>query len=76
MPPAKYLDRSRNKLVLEETSYCEKEMYEEHKRLVVNLNQEQKDVYDTVMKAVENNEGGFFFVYGSRSEERRVGKEW
>lgn len=65
MPPAKYLDNCNNKLVFEETSYCEKEMAETHQRLVQNLNFEQKKVYDAVLGKVEKNDGGFFFVYGS-----------
>ncbi|KAK1402319.1 hypothetical protein POM88_001924 [Heracleum sosnowskyi] len=65
MPPARYLDNCKNKLVLEETTYCEKEMTEEHQRLVQNLNYEQKRVYDAVLSKVDKNDGGFFFVYGS-----------
>ncbi|KAK1367357.1 hypothetical protein POM88_042918 [Heracleum sosnowskyi] len=48
MPPARYLDNCKNKLVLEETTYCEKEMTEEHQRLVQNLNYEQKRLINSV----------------------------
>lgn len=65
MPPDKFLNRCKNKLVLEETSYPQKEMFEEHQRLVSNLNTEQRNVYDAVLNSVEKNDGGFFFVYGS-----------
>ncbi|XP_074366716.1 uncharacterized protein LOC141707443 [Apium graveolens] len=65
MPPSKFLDRSINKLVLEETSYYTKIIFKEHRQLVSNLNNEQKNVYEAVLNSVEKGEGGFFFVYGS-----------
>ena len=65
MPAAKFLERCINKLVLEETSYCQQKMSEEHGRLVSALNFEQKEVYEAVIKSVEDKSGGFYFVYGS-----------
>ena len=65
MPAEKYLDRSENKLVLEETSYNVDEMIKQHEEYVSKLNNEQKKVYDTVIDSVNKDVGGFFFVYGS-----------
>ena len=65
MPAEKYLDRSENKLVLEETSYPVDEMIRQNEEYVRQLNSEQKKVYDNVIDSVNKDVGGFFFVYGS-----------
>ncbi|XP_074370042.1 uncharacterized protein LOC141711481 [Apium graveolens] len=65
MPPAKFLDRCKNKFVLEETNYYRKEMLQQHEQLVSNLNEEQKNVYEAILNSVDKNDGGFFFVYRS-----------
>lgn len=72
IPPSKYLDGCKNKLVLVETSYCEKEMTEEHLRLVKHLNTEQKRVYNNVLNSVENNDGGFSLCMVVEVAERHI----
>ncbi|KAK1404301.1 hypothetical protein POM88_003906 [Heracleum sosnowskyi] len=64
-PPRNYLDCGTNNLVMEETSYDISEMESLHKDLISNCNEEQLKVYNSIMNAVEKNEGGLFFVYGS-----------
>ncbi|CAH9086575.1 unnamed protein product [Cuscuta europaea] len=39
-------------------------LLEEHKKMSDSLNDEQFNVYETVLKAIDSSEGGVFFVYG------------
>ncbi|WOG93057.1 hypothetical protein DCAR_0312337 [Daucus carota subsp. sativus] len=60
-----YLDFADNNLIIEETSYDTQEMAELHKSLISSCTDEQLDIYNTIMKSVENDEGRLFFVHGS-----------
>lgn len=64
-PPKNYLDCSANNLITEETSYDITEMELLHKDVIFSYNKEQLRVYNYIINAVEKNEGGLFFVYGS-----------
>ncbi|XP_074352823.1 uncharacterized protein LOC141691974 [Apium graveolens] len=64
-PPNSYLDCNVNNLIIEETSYKIAEMKKEFQHLFSTYNKEQLEVYSAVMKSVEKNERGVFFVYGS-----------
>lgn len=64
-PPAEYLDDGLNNLILNETSYDREAMYSEYNLLYSSCNQEQKEIFEAVMKSVENDEGGISFAYGS-----------
>nr|XP_017245432.1 PREDICTED: uncharacterized protein LOC108217092 [Daucus carota subsp. sativus]XP_017245433.1 PREDICTED: uncharacterized protein LOC108217093 [Daucus carota subsp. sativus] len=64
-PPTSYLHIGTNNLILEETNYNLGEMAAEHQKLLSSCNNEQLSVYKAVMKSVESNEGGLFFLYGS-----------
>ena len=64
-PPSIYLDCGLNNLIVEETSYDIKEMEREHRALISELNEEQLQVYNSIMKSLQRTDGGFFFVYGS-----------
>ena len=64
-PGSQYLDLHRNRLILEETNYDQKEMSDQHAVLFSKLNQEQKCVYDALVQSVHLNTGGVYFVYGS-----------
>lgn len=64
-PPTSYLHIGTNNLILEETNYNLGEMAAEHQKLLSSCNDEQLSVYKAVMKSVESNEGGLFFLYGS-----------
>lgn len=63
--PSLYLDAFTNSLILEETNYNKDEMDKEFSSLFHNLNDEQREVYNTVVNSVDNNLGSQFFVYGS-----------
>lgn len=64
-PPNIYLDFGVNNLILEETNYDIHEMQNLHKGLLSNCNEEQLQVYHSIIKSVQQNEGHLFFVYGS-----------
>ncbi|WOG92519.1 hypothetical protein DCAR_0311789 [Daucus carota subsp. sativus] len=40
-------------------------MEREHRALISELNEEQLQVYNSIMKSLQRTDGGFFFVYGS-----------
>uniref|UniRef100_M1A3P1 ATP-dependent DNA helicase n=1 Tax=Solanum tuberosum TaxID=4113 RepID=M1A3P1_SOLTU len=44
--------------------YNKRVLADEHQQLVLNLTDEQKSVYKKIMAAVNENMGGFFFLYG------------
>ena len=60
-----YLDFSDNNLIIEETSYDIEDMAQQHKSLISSCTDEQLDIYNRIIKSVENDEGGLFFVHGS-----------
>lgn len=64
-PPNSYLDSSSNSLLTEETSYDTEQMAAEHEALLANCNAEQLEVFNSIMDAIQKNEGGIFFVSGS-----------
>lgn len=64
-PDEAYLHGLTNRLIEEETGYDRCEMKLEHDRLKGNLNPGQMDVYNSVMEAVNSDNGRLFFVYGS-----------
>ncbi|GJS84061.1 ATP-dependent DNA helicase RRM3-like protein [Tanacetum coccineum] len=47
-----------NKLIFDETSYNKDKLKEQHVKLYGNLTSEQKDIYSTVMNAVDNDKEG------------------
>jgi PIF1-like helicase len=53
-----------NRFINEELEYDRESLIEEHAKLVANLNSDQHEVYDKVMKSVRSTQGGVFFVYG------------
>ncbi|XP_052193855.1 uncharacterized protein LOC127802189 [Diospyros lotus] len=63
-PDAEYFFRYQNRLIQDELQYNRHALSQEHIKLVSNLNDEQRYVYDIVMDAVKLNGGGMFFVYG------------
>ncbi|XP_052185357.1 uncharacterized protein LOC127797005 [Diospyros lotus] len=63
-PDAEYFSCCQNRLIQDELRYNRNDLSQEHIKLVSNLNDEQRHVYDIVMNAVRLNKGGMFFVYG------------
>ncbi|XP_019240815.1 PREDICTED: uncharacterized protein LOC109220798 [Nicotiana attenuata] len=53
-----------NTLICEELHYNRCSLSKEHEELLVKLTMEQKLVYDRIIKAVHEDKGGFFFLYG------------
>ncbi|XP_075096423.1 uncharacterized protein LOC107797244 [Nicotiana tabacum] len=53
-----------NALICEEMHYNRCSLSREHEDLLVKLTMEQKLVYDRIIKAVHEDKGGFFFLYG------------
>ena len=63
-PDQEYVIASNNRLIHDELSYDNKALQEEHLKLFDTMTNEQKNVYQTVISAVEKDQGGMFFVYG------------
>ncbi|XP_023741901.2 uncharacterized protein LOC111889982 [Lactuca sativa] len=63
-PDHRYIQESCNMLIQDELNYDPGVIEVEHQDLYSKLNVEQKNVYHTVMNAVNNNQGGVFFLYG------------
>ncbi|VVA13357.1 Hypothetical predicted protein, partial [Prunus dulcis] len=64
MPDEYRMLELRNKLLREELNYDYNNLEKEHSILVTQLNKDQKDVYDCVVKTVEEKMPGLFFVHG------------
>ncbi|RZB57663.1 ATP-dependent DNA helicase PIF1 [Glycine soja] len=54
----------KNSLILSELNYNNDEARSEFKNLFLSMTDEQKQIYHKIMEAVNNNEGGMFFLYG------------
>ncbi|XP_070052773.1 uncharacterized protein [Nicotiana tomentosiformis] len=59
----KEVDNS-NRLIRDELRYNKRALVEEHQQLVKNLTDEQKSVYEKIIRDVNEDKGGFFFLYG------------
>jgi ATP-dependent DNA helicase PIF1 len=66
MPKAdnELLSSSGNKLIYGELNYDRQRLSEEHVRLMSTMTVEQRKVYDKIMKRVNENKPGVFFLYG------------
>ena len=53
-----------NKFIADELNYDRYEMQTRHDELLEALTSEQRGVYDEIIGAVNNDLGGFFFLYG------------
>nr|XP_043630411.1 ATP-dependent DNA helicase PIF1-like [Erigeron canadensis] len=63
-PDEDYVTCLNNQLIRNELMYDKVALQTEHATYLSSLTQEQHHVYDTVIQAVDKNEGGVFFVYG------------
>ncbi|XP_071708928.1 uncharacterized protein [Rutidosis leptorrhynchoides] len=63
-PDASLLTQLDNRLIREELNYNIKEMKNLHDNLFRSLNPEQLALYDRLIKAITNQEGGLYFLYG------------
>ncbi|XP_068322118.1 ATP-dependent DNA helicase PIF1-like [Pyrus communis] len=64
IPSKDVIDRLKNRSLREELNYDTESLKEQHSQLVAQLNREQKMVYDSVIKVVDHNQPGMFFVHG------------
>ncbi|XP_076903682.1 uncharacterized protein LOC143558810 [Bidens hawaiensis] len=55
---------STNRFMNEELAYDTEVMTSEFERLFISLTDEQRDVYNQIIEAVDQKRGGIFFVYG------------
>ncbi|XP_071713690.1 uncharacterized protein [Rutidosis leptorrhynchoides] len=58
------LNLSDNPLIIDELSYNMSALESEHSELIGKLTGEQKNAYDTIINAVDQDKGGVFFLYG------------
>ncbi|XP_056694876.1 uncharacterized protein [Spinacia oleracea] len=63
-PDDMLMSEGRNKLIQDELQYDKAALHQEHEKLFSSLTDEQKEVYNKIMGAVERGEGGVFFIYG------------
>lgn len=64
MPDEHRMSEIRNKLLREELNYDYHDLENEHSALITQLNNNQRNVYDCVINAVNEKKPGLFFVYG------------
>nr|GEX54969.1 ATP-dependent DNA helicase PIF1-like [Tanacetum cinerariifolium] len=64
MPPQDMLKILQNKLLMEEKNYNPELLAKEKDALIPRLNTEQKDIFDVIVNAVNNNIQKLIFVYG------------
>jgi len=53
-----------NRLIHDELNYNRDSLAEEHRRLMSTMTNEQKSIYDAIMRRVEERKPGIFFLYG------------
>nr|XP_043612651.1 ATP-dependent DNA helicase PIF1-like [Erigeron canadensis] len=63
-PDFRYIEVACNMLIQDELGYDKEKLEMEHQGLHASLTAEQLKVYDTVMDAVAQDDGGVFFLYG------------
>ena len=56
-----HISTIQNKLIVNKLSYDRNKLREEHQTLLLQLTDEQRFVYNTVMSAVKENKSDFFF---------------
>ncbi|XP_023741779.1 uncharacterized protein LOC111889853 [Lactuca sativa] len=64
LPDIDYVSSSNNRLISEELDYDIPNLKNEFDRLSIALTSKQQNIFDDIMTAINNNEGGIFFVYG------------
>ncbi|XP_042028804.1 uncharacterized protein LOC121775801 [Salvia splendens] len=69
-PRKQSLASSINRLITDELCYDREALAREHVIFVSKFTDEQHQVYDTIMSAVNSNHGGLFFVYGYGGTEK------
>lgn len=58
------IEEGKNRFIQDELCYDRINLARDHKTLLFSLNNEQRNIYQTIMDAVLRDEGSVFFVYG------------
>ncbi|CAH9113026.1 unnamed protein product [Cuscuta europaea] len=64
VPPDSYIPSMEDILIHEELKYDKCVMAEEHKKLLKDMTDEQRVVYEIIMESIDRKCGGVFFLYG------------
>ncbi|CAH9104480.1 unnamed protein product [Cuscuta epithymum] len=64
VPPDSYIPSMEDILIHEELKYDKCVMAEEHQKLLKDMTDEQRAVYEIIMESVDRKCGGVFFLYG------------
>ncbi|GKV14803.1 hypothetical protein SLEP1_g25620 [Rubroshorea leprosula] len=64
LPNMNLLFGADNRLIKEELNYDIRKMKADHDNFYISLNNQQREIYHRILDAVEQKEGGIFFVYG------------
>ncbi|XP_023735292.2 uncharacterized protein LOC111883168 [Lactuca sativa] len=64
LPDVDSVSSSYNRLISEELDYDIPNLKNEFEQLYIALTSEQQNIFDDIITAINNNEGGVFFVYG------------
>ncbi|KAL6569662.1 hypothetical protein OROMI_014176 [Orobanche minor] len=63
-PDGSVVSDATNQLILDELSYDRVAMQSQHAELYTHLTDEQRNIYEKIMSAVDGGRGGVFFLYG------------
>ena len=63
-PEGNYTSHLGNTLIADELNYNRVELTKEAEKLLFTMTTEQKEIFNTIMNSVTNNEPSIYFVYG------------
>ncbi|CAH9134225.1 unnamed protein product, partial [Cuscuta epithymum] len=63
-PSVSQIDSLEHNLIHEEMRYDVDALSEEHSKLLLDMTEEQRKVYDILIASINGNHGGIYFVYG------------
>ncbi|WJX61982.1 DNA helicase [Trifolium repens] len=64
LPDSALIPDRHNRLIFDELNYDRRSLVDEHRKLMSTMTNEQRRIYDRIMKKVEENRQGLFFLYG------------
>jgi ATP-dependent DNA helicase PIF1 len=64
LPDSALIPDRHNRLIFDELNYDRRSLVDEHRKLMSTMTNEQRRIYDRIMKRVEENRQGLFFLYG------------
>ena len=63
-PSEEVISQMQDRLMMEELNFDKEALSIELAQYLETITDEQKKAYDEIMNAADNNQGGFFFLYG------------